>query len=120
MTHSTQSRNFSRFSLGLPLRPQSQASDALGPPHEEGQLNSALFELSSLMSGLAEDLIAESPEHRHALLRNALPKMMGAMLCRTYEGEPDRVFVSVQETLRGVARSIAKVGSFRTVITCMM
>lgn len=97
------------FSIGLPLRPQSQASDALGPPHEEGQLNSALDELSALMSSLAEDIVAESPVHRHAFLRNALPKMMGAMLCRTYEGEPDRVFLSVQETLQGVARSIAKV-----------
>ena len=96
------------------LRLQSEASDALGLPHENGELNRALEELSALMNDLAEDLV-ESPSHRRALLRTALPKLLGAMLFRTYDGEPERVFLAVEEALQGVARALAKV-----LLTCRL
>ncbi|CAM9236271.1 unnamed protein product, partial [Ectocarpus fasciculatus] len=86
----------------------SQASDALALPGEEGELTSALRELSALMKGLAEDVAMESPAHRRALLRTSLPASLRAMLGQTYAGESEGVVASVQEALRSVARALAK------------
>lgn len=78
-------------------------------PEEEGELTSALRELSALMNGLAEDLVMETPAHRRALLRTSLPASLRAVLGQTYAGEADGVIVSVQEALQSVARAVAKV-----------
>lgn len=88
---------------------QSQASDALALPGEDGELTSALRELSALMKGLAEEPAMESPAHRRALLRTSLPASLKAVLGQTYAGEADSVAFSVQEALESVARALAKV-----------
>lgn len=104
--------------VGLPPYPpphavdttvQAQASDAMALPGEEGELTSALRELSALMKGLAEDVVMESPAHRRALLRTSLPACLGAMLEQTYQGEAGTVVEAVQEALRNVARAVARV-----------
>lgn len=61
------------------------------------------------MTGLAEDLVVESPAHRRTLLRVALPSMLRAVLNQDYAGEPANVILLVQETLESVARALAKV-----------
>lgn len=61
------------------------------------------------MNGLEEDEVLESPAHRRAVLRTALPATLRAMLVQTYAGEPDSVVDRVQETLQNVARALAKV-----------
>lgn len=87
---------------------QAEASDALALPGEEGELTSALRELSALMNGLAEDLVMESPAHRRALLRTSLPASLRAVLGKAYAAEADVVIISVQEALQSVARAVAK------------
>lgn len=88
---------------------QAQASDAMARPGEEGELTSALRELSDLMKGLAEDVVMESPAHRRALLRTSLPACLRAVLEQTYQRERDTVVEAVQEALRNVARAVARV-----------
>ncbi|CAM9294212.1 unnamed protein product [Scytosiphon promiscuus] len=86
-----------------------QASDAMAPPGEDGELTFALRELSALMTGLAEDVVLETPAHRRALLRTSLPACLRAMLEQTYQGEAGTVVAVVKEVLRNVARAMAKV-----------
>lgn len=88
---------------------QSQASDALAPPGEEGELTSALRELSALMIGLAENPAMGSPGYRRLLLTQTLPVILKEVLSQTYAAEPANVVFLAQEALQSVARALAKV-----------